>query len=66
MELALNFHLDALPEGLFLATSEDMPGLVAQGRTVSENLEIARAVAERLVEAHREREGHLPVQSMPE
>ncbi len=64
MELALNVRIEALPEGIFLATSEDMPGLVAQGRTVAEALEIARDVAERLVEARREREGDLFLQSM--
>ncbi len=59
MELSLNVQIQDLPEGYFLAASDDMPGLVAQGRTVAETLEIARAVAERLVEARREREGDL-------
>ena len=59
MELSLNVQIQALPEGYFLAASDDMPGLVVQGRTVAETLEIARAVAERLVEARREREGDL-------
>ena len=59
MELAIRIHLDELPEGLYLATSEELPGLVAQGRTVAETLEIARDVARRLIEARREREGSL-------
>ena len=59
MELAIRIHLDELPEGLYLATSEELPGLVAQGRTVAETLEIARDVARRLIEARREREGNL-------
>jgi len=42
---------------LQIATSEQLPGLVAQGSTVAETLEIARDVARRLVEAQREREG---------
>ena len=42
---------------MFLATSDELPGLVAQGRTVSETLEIARDVARKLIEARREREG---------
>ena len=33
------------------------PGLVAQGRTVAETLEIARDVARKLIEARRERDG---------
>jgi predicted RNase H-like HicB family nuclease len=34
-EVYLSIHMEALPEGGFLATSEDLPGLVAQGRTVA-------------------------------
>jgi predicted RNase H-like HicB family nuclease len=57
MELAIQIQVEELPEGLFLATSDELPGLVAQGRTVSEALEIARDVARRLIEAQRERDG---------
>jgi predicted RNase H-like HicB family nuclease len=57
MELALRIQVEKLPEGVYLATSSDLPGLVAQGRTVAETLEIARDVARRLIEARREREG---------
>lgn len=57
MELAIQIRVDKLPEGVYLATSDDLPGLVAQGRTVAEALEIARDVARRLIEARREREG---------
>jgi predicted RNase H-like HicB family nuclease len=34
-----------------LATSDDVQGLVAQGRTVAETVEIARDVARKLLEA---------------
>jgi predicted RNase H-like HicB family nuclease len=44
-----------LPEGYYLATSSDVQGLVAQGRTIAETLEIARDVARRLIEAQTER-----------
>ena len=57
MELALQIQVEELPEGLFLATADELPGLVAQGRTVAETLEIARDVARRLVGARREGEG---------
>lgn len=60
MELAIRVHVEQLPEGLFLATSDELPGLVAQGRTVAGALDIARDVARRLIEARRER-GGLPV-----
>jgi len=43
-EILLAIHIEALPEGGFLATSEELPGLVAQGRTAAEALEIAQDV----------------------
>ena len=54
MELAIQIHVEQLPEGVFLATSDELPGLVAQGRTVAETLEIARDVARKLIEARQE------------
>ena len=51
MEHIVNIHIEKLPEGVYLATSDDVPGLVAQGRTITETLEIARDVAQKLVEA---------------
>lgn len=51
MEHIVNLHIEKLPEGVYLATSDDVPGLVAQGRTVAETLEIARDVAKKLIEA---------------
>ena len=56
MERIVNLHIEKLPEGVYLATSEDVPGLVAQGRTVTETLEIARDVAKKLLEAQSERQ----------
>lgn len=56
MERIINLHIEKLPEGLYLATSDDVQGLVAQGRTVAETLEIARDVARRLLEAQAERQ----------
>jgi len=61
MELAIQIHVEPLPEGLFLATSDELPGLVAQGRTVAEALEIARDIARRLIEARADREGSIPL-----
>ena len=59
-ELLLNVHLEPLPEGGFLATSDDLPGLVAQGRTAAETLEIAQDVARKLVESYTEHGDELP------
>jgi hypothetical protein len=44
VEKIVNLHIEKLPEGIYLATSDDVPGLVAQGRTITETLEIARDV----------------------
>jgi len=50
MERMIKLHIEHLPEGVYLATSEEVQGLVAQGRTVWETLEIARDVARKLLE----------------
>ncbi|WP_341581235.1 DUF1902 domain-containing protein [Marinobacter metalliresistant] len=55
MEQIANLHIEKLPEGVYLATSDDIPGLIAQGRTITETLEIARDVAKKLLEAQAER-----------
>ena len=52
MEHVIQLHIEKLPEGLYLATSEDVQGLIAQGRTIQETIEIARDVAKKLIEAH--------------
>jgi predicted RNase H-like HicB family nuclease len=51
MEKIINLHIEKLPEGFYLATSEQVQGLVAQGRTLAETIEIARDVAKKLIEA---------------
>jgi predicted RNase H-like HicB family nuclease len=56
MERLITVHVEKLPEGVYLASSDDVQGLVAQGRTISETLEIARDVARRLIEAQAERQ----------
>jgi predicted RNase H-like HicB family nuclease len=50
-ERIIHLHIEKLPEGVYLATSDDVQGLVAQGRTVAETVEIARDVARKLLEA---------------
>jgi predicted RNase H-like HicB family nuclease len=44
---------------MYLATSDDVQGLVAQGRTATEALEIARDVARKLIEARAQRAGDI-------
>lgn len=59
-EILVSVHLEALPEGGFLATSEEVPGLVAQGRTMAETLEIAQDVIRKLIESYVEHGDELP------
>ena len=51
MEKIVNLHIEKLPEGVYLATSDSIQGLVAQGRTIAETIEIAKDVAKKLIEA---------------
>jgi predicted RNase H-like HicB family nuclease len=64
MEKIINIHIEKLPEGVYLATSDDIPGLLAQGRTVTEALEIARDLARKLLEARAERTGSVDLSSV--
>ena len=59
-EVIFSIHVERLPEGYYLATSHDLPGLVAQGRTINETLEIARDVARKLIESYKEHGDKLP------
>lgn len=59
-EVLLSVHIEALPEGGFLATSDELPGMVAQGRTVAETVEIAQDVARKLIESFLEHGDELP------
>lgn len=51
MEKVINLHIEKLPEGVYLATSDNLQGLIAQGRTIAETIEIARDVAKKLIES---------------
>lgn len=51
MEHVIQLHIEKLPEGVYLATSDDIQGLIAQGRTIQETIEIARDVAKKLIES---------------
>jgi antitoxin HicB len=57
---ALRMHVEQVENGQYLATSDDLPGLVAQGRTVEEALEIAADVARRLLDSYREHGDPVP------
>jgi predicted RNase H-like HicB family nuclease len=59
-EIILNLHIEELDEGGFLATSQDFPDLLAQGRTMAETVEIAQDVARKLIESYIEHGDPLP------
>ena len=59
-EFYLPVQIEPLEEGGYLATSADLPGLIAQGRTMAETLEIAQDVARKLVESYVEHGDPLP------
>jgi len=61
MEQIIKIHIKKLPEGVYLATSKDAPGLVAQGRTATETLEIARDVVKKLLAAREERHNKIKI-----
>lgn len=66
MEKLVNLHIERLPEGVYLATSDDVAGLVAQGRTVNETIEIARDIAKKLLESQAERHDEPPLKPVGE
>lgn len=66
MEQIATLHIEKLPEGVYLATSDDVPGLVAQGRTVAETIEIARDVAKKLMEAQAARQNTIKLTDVKE
>ncbi len=59
-EVAIRVRVRRLKDGRYLGTSSDVPGLVAEGRSVSETLEIAQSLARKIVESCREHGDPLP------
>ena len=59
-EFLISIKIEALEEGGYLATSDDLQGLIAQGRTIAETMEIAQDVAKKIVESCIEHGDPLP------
>ncbi|BDA69702.1 hypothetical protein CAL7716_038680 [Calothrix sp. PCC 7716] len=51
MKKIFKIHIEKLPCGTYLGTSNEIQGLIAQGKTVTETLGIARDIARKLLEA---------------
>jgi hypothetical protein len=48
-----------LPEGVYLATSDNVQGLVVKGHRITETVDIARDVAKKLIEAQEQQIANL-------
>lgn len=59
-EYILNIVIEELDEGGYVATSPDLQGLIAQGRTIQETMEIAQDVARKIIESCIEHNDPLP------
>ena len=59
-ESAIRLRIEPLDEGGFLATSPDVPGLVAEGRSVTEAAEIAQGLVRKIAESCIEHGDPLP------
>jgi antitoxin HicB len=59
-EAAIRVRVETLKKGRYLGTSPDVPGLVAEGRTVAESVEIAQGLARKIVESCLEHGDPLP------
>ena len=56
----MRLHIEKLPDGGFLATSDGVPGLVAEGRSVAAAMEIAQGLARKIAESCVEHGDPLP------
>ena len=59
-EATIRLHIEPLEEGGYLATSPDVPGLVAEGRSITEAVEIAQGLTRKIVESCLEHRDPLP------
>jgi predicted RNase H-like HicB family nuclease len=59
-EATVRIRVENLKNGRYLATSPDVPGLIAEGRSLSETVELAQGVARKIVESCREHGDALP------
>lgn len=60
MEKKILLHIEKLPEGCYLGTSDDIQGLIVQADTISDLLIIAKDVAEKLLEAQSNIKKNIP------
>ena len=59
-EYLIPISIESLEDGQYLATSSVLQGLIAQGRTIAETMEIAEDVARKIIESYIEHGDPLP------
>jgi len=59
-EATIRLHIEPLREGGYVATSPDVPGLVAEGRSITEAVETAQGLTRKIVESCTEHGDPLP------
>ena len=59
-EVPIHLHIELLPEGVYLATSPDVPGLVVQADTIPLAIEYARGCTMALLESAIEHGDPIP------
>lgn len=59
-ETTIRLRIAELDEGGYVATSPDVPGLVAEGRSVMEAVEIAQGLTRKIIESCLEHGDPLP------
>jgi predicted RNase H-like HicB family nuclease len=59
-EVTIRLHIEPLAEGGYVASSRDVLGLVAEGRSITEAVEIAQGLARKIVESCIEHGDRLP------
>jgi predicted RNase H-like HicB family nuclease len=59
-EATIRLRIEPLEEGGYVATSPDVPGLVAEGRSIVEVTEIAQGLTRKIIESCLEHGDPLP------
>jgi predicted RNase H-like HicB family nuclease len=59
-EAVIRLHIEPLDEGGFVATSPDVPGLVAEAETIEEVTELAYALCHDIAACYRDHGDPLP------
>jgi antitoxin HicB len=62
-EYMISIKIEKLEEGGYLATSDSLQGLIAQGRTIAKTMEIAQDVAKKLIESYIDHNDPLPFEA---